>query len=67
MGASELDASSAVPSRNGRAPLAGLEGTIALARLLTTFERITLDDKATLQYRNSTLMRELQALPVRLG
>jgi len=48
------------------APLARLEGEIALARLLARFESITLDDTARLQYRNSTLMRGLQALPVRL-
>ena len=49
------------------APLARLEGEIALGRLLARFESITLDDTARLQYRNSTLMRGLQALPVRLG
>ena len=49
------------------APLARLEGEIALDRLLARFERITLDDIATLQYRNSTLMRGLTTLPVRLG
>jgi hypothetical protein len=38
-----------------------------LGRLLARFESITLDDTARLQYRNSTLMRGLQALPVRLG
>ena len=48
------------------APLARLEGEIALGRLLARFETITLDDTATLQDRNSTLMRGLQALPVRL-
>ncbi len=48
------------------APLARLEGEIALGRLLARFESITLDDTATLQDRNSTLMRGLQALPVRL-
>jgi cytochrome P450 len=49
------------------AALARLEGEIALAWLLARLKRITLDDTATLQYRNSTLMRGLQALPVRLG
>ena len=49
------------------APLARLEGEIALGRLLARFESITLDDTSRLQYRNSTLMRGLQALPVRLG
>ena len=48
------------------APLARLEGEIALGRLLARFETITLNDTATLQDRNSTLMRGLQALPVRL-
>ncbi|WP_232001387.1 cytochrome P450 [Mycobacterium sp. 1165178.9] len=46
------------------APLARLEGEIAIGRLLTRFERITLDSGASLQYRNSTLMRGLTALPV---
>jgi cytochrome P450 len=46
--------------------LARLEGEIALGRLPARFETITLDDTATLQDRNSTLMRGLQALPVRL-
>jgi cytochrome P450 len=48
------------------APLARLEGEIAIGRLLTRFERITLDPNVILQYRNSTLMRGLTALPVRL-
>jgi cytochrome P450 len=48
------------------APLARLEGEIAIGRLLGRFKRITLDDKAVLQYRNSTLMHGLTALPVRL-
>lgn len=48
------------------APLARLEGEIAIGRLLTRFERITLDPNIILQYRNSTLMRGLTALPVRL-
>jgi cytochrome P450 len=48
------------------APLARLEGEIAIGRLLTRFERITLDPNIVLQYRNSTLMRGLTALPVRL-
>ena len=46
------------------APLARLEGEIALGRLLARFETITLDDTATLQDRNSTLMRGLQATSV---
>lgn len=49
------------------APLARLEAQIALGRLLERFDRITLDNTATLQYRPSTLMRGLTALPVRLG
>jgi cytochrome P450 len=48
------------------APLARLEGEIAIGRLLARFERITLDDNVVLPYRNSTLMRGLTALPVRL-
>jgi cytochrome P450 len=48
------------------APLARLEGEIAIGRLIARFERITLDDNIILQYRNSTLMRGLTALPVRL-
>lgn len=46
------------------APLARLEGEIAIGRLLTRFERITLDNGVLLQYRNSTLMRGLSTLPV---
>lgn len=48
------------------APLARLEGEIAIGRLLARFERITLDSNIILQYRHSTLMRGLTALPVRL-
>jgi len=48
------------------APLARLEGEIAISRLLTRFTRITLDRNVVLQYRNSTLMRGLVTLPVRL-
>ena len=48
------------------APLARLEGEIAIGRLLARFERIALDPNVILQYRNSTLMRGLTALPVRL-
>jgi cytochrome P450 len=48
------------------APLARLEGEIAIGRLLARFDRITLDDNIILQYRSSTLMRGLTALPVRL-
>jgi cytochrome P450 len=49
------------------APLARLEGEIAIGRLLARFERITLDSNVVLRYRNSTLMRGLAALPVRLS
>jgi cytochrome P450 len=49
------------------APLARLEGEIAIGRLLARFERITLDSNVDLQYRNSTLMRGLAALPLRLA
>jgi cytochrome P450 len=48
------------------APLARLEGEIAIGRLLARFDRITLDGNIILQYRHSTLMRGLTALPVRL-
>jgi cytochrome P450 len=49
------------------APLARLEAEIALSCLLARFENISLDNTVTLQYRNSTLMRGLKTLPVRLG
>ena len=49
------------------APLARLEGEIAIGRLLARFQRIALDSTVVLQYRRSTLMRGLFALPVRLG
>ena len=49
------------------APLARLEAEIALGCLLARFENISLDNTVTLQYRNSTLMRGLKTLPVRLG
>ncbi|OBA61995.1 cytochrome [Mycobacterium sp. 1100029.7] len=48
------------------APLARLEGEIAIGRLLARFDRIILDDNTILRYRNSTLMRGLTALPVHL-
>jgi cytochrome P450 len=48
------------------APLARLEGQIAIARLLARFDPITLDDEAGLRYRNSALMRGLVSLPVHL-
>jgi cytochrome P450 len=50
------------------APLARLEGEIALERLLRRFTGITLDpDAGPLTYRASTLMRGLHTLPVQLG
>ncbi|OBG28315.1 cytochrome [Mycobacterium sp. 852002-51057_SCH5723018] len=49
------------------APLARFEGEIAIGRLLSRFERINLDDNVSLQYRSSTLMRGLAALPVHLS
>ncbi|HEY0229564.1 MAG TPA: cytochrome P450 [Mycobacterium sp.] len=49
------------------APLARLEGEIAIGRLLGRFDRITLDGNAIPQYRNTTLMRGLTSLPVRLS
>jgi cytochrome P450 len=49
------------------APLARLEGEIAIGRLLARFARIHLDDNVSLQYRSSTLMRGLAALPVHLS
>jgi cytochrome P450 len=49
------------------APLARLEGEIAIGRLLSRFERIALVDNVVLQYRSSTLMRGLTTLPVHLG
>lgn len=47
------------------APLARMEGRIALERLLAHFSRIELDSTTPLVYRDSTLMRGLTALPVR--
>jgi cytochrome P450 len=48
------------------APLARMEGEIALDRLLTRFGDIRLAATGPLAYRSSTLMRGLQALPVTL-
>jgi len=48
------------------APLARLEGAIALGRLLARFDDIRLADQSPPHYRNSTLMRGLSALRVRL-
>lgn len=49
------------------APLARLEGEVAIGRLLSRFERIRLVGNLSLQYRSSTMMRGLAALPVRLS
>jgi cytochrome P450 len=49
------------------APLARMEAQIALGRLLARFDRVHLAEPSTLEYRNSTLMRGLRALPVLLG
>lgn len=49
------------------APLARLEGEVAINRLLHRFKRITLESNTIPQYRNSTLMRGLTALPVHLN
>jgi len=46
------------------APLARLEGQVAIQRLLDTFDRITLDADVALRYRKSFLMRGLVSLPV---
>ncbi|HJQ45167.1 MAG TPA: cytochrome P450 [Amycolatopsis sp.] len=49
------------------APLARLEAEIALGKLLDRFGKIELDgEPAALRWRDSTLMRGLQALPVRV-
>jgi cytochrome P450 len=48
------------------APLARLEGEIAIERLLAKFDPIRLADGDGLRYRNSILMRGLVSLPVRL-
>ena len=50
------------------APLARLEGQIAIGRLLSRFPDITLDaDPSTLRWRVSTLMHGLDSLPVRVN
>jgi cytochrome P450 len=49
------------------APLARLEGQVALGRLLRRFRTIELDTEAPPpRYRTSTLMRGLESLPLRL-
>ncbi|RZS34852.1 cytochrome P450 [Herbihabitans rhizosphaerae] len=50
------------------APLARLEGEIAIGALLERFPKITLAaDLTTLRYRPGTIVRALETLPVRLG
>lgn len=50
------------------APLARMEGRIAIGRLLNRFPDITLDaDPSTLRWRISTLMHGLESLPVRIN
>jgi cytochrome P450 len=50
------------------APLARLEGQIAIGRLLDRFPAMTLAGEAEeLQWRGSVLMRSLSSLPVRLA
>jgi cytochrome P450 len=46
------------------AALARMEGRIALAQLLARFDQIEVDPTTPLQYRDSTLMHGLMALPV---
>jgi cytochrome P450 len=49
------------------APLARVEGEIAVARLLSRFDFITLDGDTPLRYRDSIMMRGLVDLPVHLS
>ncbi|HYQ68185.1 cytochrome P450 [Actinophytocola sp.] len=49
------------------APLARLEGQVAIGRLIDRFPNLALDaDPADLRWRESNLMRGLESLPVRL-
>jgi cytochrome P450 len=48
------------------APLARLEGEVAIDRLLARFDGIALDEDQRLEYRDSTLVHGLEALPVHL-
>ncbi|HEY3463943.1 MAG TPA: cytochrome P450 [Amycolatopsis sp.] len=48
------------------APLARLEGQVAIGRLITRFPRLRLDAGLEPTWRFSLLMRGLEALPVRL-
>jgi cytochrome P450 len=50
------------------APLARLEGVIAIGRLLSRFPNLTLDgDPGALRWHDGTLMHGLYSLPVRVG
>jgi cytochrome P450 len=49
------------------APLARLEGEIAIGRLIARFDQLTLADSAIPRYRNSLMMHGLSTLPVRLS
>ena len=49
------------------APIARLEGEIALDRLLSRFDPMTLDSATPLRYRDSIMMRGLVGLPVHLS
>jgi cytochrome P450 len=50
------------------APLARLEGQIAIGRLLSRFPNITLGtDPGSLRWEDSVLMHGLKSLPVRIG
>lgn len=50
------------------APLARMEGVIAIGRLLSRFPGLAADDRLdTLRWHDSTLMRGLRSLPVRLA
>lgn len=49
------------------APLARLEGVTAIERLLERFDKITLEEGTTLEYRNSTMVHGFKSLPVRLA
>jgi cytochrome P450 len=48
------------------APLARLEGEIAVDRLLARFDEITIDENLRLEYRDSTLVHGLETLPLHL-
>ncbi|WP_024800417.1 cytochrome P450 [Nocardia sp. BMG51109] len=48
------------------APLARMEGAVALTRLLAEYPALELADGATLEWRKSLVIRGLTALPVRL-